>query len=87
MVGSLVNSTRLIVMSSVVIEPLIRLAVKPSALINLSFLIYRLELKRRKIISWTNLGMLCQIVDQALLYRIMSLNSIVYIIIFLVYFE
>ena len=87
MVGSLVNSTRLIVMSSVVIEPLIRLAVKPSALINLSFLIYRLELKRRKIISWTNLGVLCRIVDQALLYRIMSLNSIVYIIIFLVYFE
>ena len=38
----------LVIVSSVVVEPLISLAVKPSALINCSFLIYRLNLERKR---------------------------------------
>ena len=43
MAAMMVRSVRLIVMSSVVVEPLISSAVKPSALINCSFLIYKAQ--------------------------------------------
>lgn len=48
MAEAMVRSVRLIVMSSVAAEPLIRSAVKPSALINCSFLIYKAQSKGKQ---------------------------------------